>query len=95
VTLTRGFWFADLESGDGFGGRAAGLGQQLVMAIDLLVDGKPRVQVNSPLIDVDVSERPWNEPVRRLAIRVSPAVLAATLAVIVVAWALGLASRTL
>jgi hypothetical protein len=30
VTLTRGFWFADLESGDGFGGRAAGLGQQLV-----------------------------------------------------------------
>ena len=34
VTLTRGFWFADLESGDGFGGRAAGLGQQLVAVVD-------------------------------------------------------------
>src|SRR5215813_3204238 len=34
MTLTRGFWFADLESGDGFGGRAAGLGQQLVAVVD-------------------------------------------------------------
>jgi hypothetical protein len=34
VTLTRGFWLADLESGDGFGGRAAGLGQQLCAALD-------------------------------------------------------------
>jgi hypothetical protein len=32
--LTRGFWFADLESGDGFGGRAAGRGQQRVAVVD-------------------------------------------------------------
>ena len=34
MTLTQGFWFADLESCDGFGGRAAGLGQQLVAVVD-------------------------------------------------------------
>ena len=61
VTLTRGFWFADLESGDGFGGRAAGLGQQLVAVVDAEgmvggLDGQGSSSVN----DSDVNPSPRN-----------------------------------
>ena len=59
MTLTRGFWYADLESGDGFGGRAAGLGQQLVAVVDAEgmvggLDGQ-----GSSSIPVESSVRRW------------------------------------
>jgi hypothetical protein len=61
VTLTRGFWFADLESGDGFGGRAAGLGQQLVAVVDAegMVGGLDG-QGSSSVDDSDVNALPCN-----------------------------------
>jgi hypothetical protein len=59
VTLTRGFWFADLESGDGFDGRAAGLGQQLVAVVDAegMVGGLDG-QGSSSVDDSDVNALP-------------------------------------
>ena len=59
VTLTRGFWFADLKSGDGFGGRAAGLGQQLVAVVDAegMVGGLDG-QGSSSVDDSDVNALP-------------------------------------
>ena len=61
MTLTRGFWFADLESGDGFGGRAAGLGQQLVAVVDAegMVGGLDG-QGSSSVDDSDVNALPCN-----------------------------------
>jgi len=62
VTLTRGFWFADLESGDGFGGRAAGLGQQLVAVVDAeaMVGGLDG-QGSSSVDDSDVNALPLDQ----------------------------------
>jgi hypothetical protein len=56
-----GFWFADLESGDGFGGRAAGLGQQLVAIVDAegMVGGLDG-QGSSSVDDSDVNALPCN-----------------------------------
>jgi Protein of unknown function (DUF3237) len=61
VTLTRGLWLADLESGDGFGGRAAGLGQQLVAVVDAegMVGGLDG-QGPSSVDDSDVNALPCN-----------------------------------
>jgi hypothetical protein len=61
VTLTRGFWFADLESGDGFGGRAAGLGQLLVAVVDAEgMAGGLDGQGSSSVDDSDVNALPCN-----------------------------------
>jgi hypothetical protein len=56
-----GFWFADLESGDGFGGGAAGLGQQPVAVVDAegMVGGLDG-QGSSSVDDSDVNALPCN-----------------------------------
>ena len=60
--------------------------RRAVMTIDLLVDGEPLVQVNSPLIDVDV-QRSRDDPDSWLAIRVAPLIFLACIALVVGTWA--------
>ena len=61
MTLTRGFWYADLESGDGFGGGTGGLGQPLVAVVDAegMVGGLDG-QGSSSVDDSDVNALPCN-----------------------------------
>lgn len=84
MTLTRGFWLADLESGDGFGGHAAGLGQQLVAVVDAegMVGGLDG-QGSSSVDDSDVNALPCNgygaaaaDPTFDLTVAIRYAVLA-------------------